>query len=42
MASMTYNDVELSIDLMDADVVERFENAVREWAEGVTEKSQYE
>ena len=42
MASMTYNDVELSIDLMDADVVERFENAVRECAEGVREKSQYE
>ena len=42
MASMTYNDVELSIDLMDADVVERFENAVRECAEGVSDKSQYE
>lgn len=42
MAQININGVELSLDLMDADVMEAFENGFKETAEKIEEKSQYE
>ena len=41
MSKIEFNGIELELDLMDADVMEKFEDGLAKTAEDVKEKSQY-